>query len=111
MHTFKTSSGYVFTFFDKGDTCKVVAGLQKTFIIPIGSIVKVLTGPDAFRRSVLVLDEKTGKQESIQCDMLELVEAAGGVQTKIGQSDSEDQEEQELLPELWASNDSSEGRT
>jgi hypothetical protein len=69
MHTFKTSSGYVFKLYDSGDICRV----NRRCFLPMGTLVQVLRFHSEFSRSLDVIDINTGKNCVVNCADLELV--------------------------------------
>ena len=73
MKTFNTLSGYTFNLYEPGDICRVLSvEFFKPFIKP-GTLVRVLTHPDDFSRSVKIINDETGVKDEVSICQLELV--------------------------------------
>lgn len=73
MKTFKVASGYTFNLYEPGDVCRVLSIEYFKTKMKAGTLVRVLTHPDDFSRSVQTINDLTGEKEEFCISQLELV--------------------------------------
>lgn len=79
MKTFRTSSGYVFKVYQRGDICKIA----RSDYLPVGALVKVLSMVSELSRDVMVLNLSNNKNVQVNCQDLELVKQSTDIAEDI----------------------------